>query len=250
MKEEKRAILDLILGIEHEKGRKSTLQLALKQARKLVGKKEEKTISRQTFFERRRNYNDSLGDEYVSAPQDLYEEQIEEIIYDNAEIRSDEEMDVLTALCLYLIALDQLGHIFGKQTNASNRIKDAITRSNTILIHTKQEKEAIANLRNSINHNFGLACYYPDTKKGKMKYVLCIGKDDGKHYPVVLPNSEWDGDWSNKKEETSTQIFPFSLMNFAEEVLASFIELHKSESIESPLGVEELKTRFTILINS
>ena len=250
MEEEKKAILDLILGIEHEEGRKSTLQLALKQARKLVGKKEGKTVSRQTFYERRRNNSDSLGEVYVSAPQELNEEQIEEIINDNVEIKSDDEMDVLTSLCLYLIVLDQLGHIFRERTTASNRIKDAIMLSNMVLIYAEQEKEVIANLRNSINHNFGLACYNPPKKNGKTKYVLCIGEDDGKHYPVILPNSEWNGDWSDKKEETSTQIFPFSLMNFAEEVLASFIELHKSESIESPIGVEELKTRFTISINS
>ena len=145
MKEDKEQILRLILGIENSEDRKSTLQLALKQARRLIGitSKEEASY---TLFQRRNSKDANSRDALIDT------------IF---EACSDEEMDILTSLSLYLIVLDQLGHIFGSRSNKSNRVKEALEKSNINTGLKDIELEEIADLRNSLNHNFGLACYNP-----------------------------------------------------------------------------------------
>ena len=159
-----------ILGIESEIGRKSTLQLALNQARKLGGAIQGEHVSRTQFLLRKVNEGHD-AEEIADTLLGSYH---------------DEEMDVLTSLSLYLIILDQLGHIFGKRSDDSNRVKDAINAANVTSKMNEEELNAIRNLRNSINHNFGLANYNPSKGIGLFKYILCF-EDDGNQKPVVEP---------------------------------------------------------------
>jgi hypothetical protein len=89
MKEENDRIIKLILGIESENSRKSTLQLALKQARRLVGVNHGEHANRVCFSLRNSNEEfdaEEIADSYLRS-------------------HSDEAMDVLTSLSLYLIIL-------------------------------------------------------------------------------------------------------------------------------------------------
>ncbi len=238
MEEEKNKILRLILGLESDDYRESTLQLALKQARRLVGWIQGESISRTNFILRR--------------SKDVQNE--EGLIDGVLEASLDEEMDVLTSLSLYLIVLDQLGHIFGNKSNRSNRVKDAIELKGLSLIKfkgrsmTESDLNAISNLRNSINHNFGLACYNPKTGSGVFKYTICFD-DDGNNKPVVNSLERWNGDWCDKNEESSIHVYPFSLMNFVEDIYKSYVRSYQWNRIQSPLSLEELKTRFTLKVN-
>ena len=232
MEEEKDRVLRQILGMEPEIGRKSTLQLALNQARKLGGVIQGELVSRTQFLLRKVNE----------------EHDAKEIANTLLSSYHDEEMDVLTSLSLYLIVLDQLGHIFGKRSNDSNRVKDAIDAANVTSKMNEEELNAIRNLRNSINHNFGLANYNPSKGIGLFKYTLCF-EDDGNQKPVVEPIKKWDGAWSDKEEDTSVHVYPFSLINYIEDIVLSFINQYTKGIIQSPLSADELKTRFTILVN-
>lgn len=228
MEEEINKILRLILGIELAEDRKSTLQLALRQARKLGGVEAGKMASYTMFISRRIKPNSN----------------VDEIVNNSFEAIQDEEMDVLTSLCMYLIALDQLGHIFGERNSGSNRVGVAIERSKNVL--SPDCTNSLKDLRNSINHNFGLSCYNERKNVGKKKYTLVL-VDDGENSPVEESKEIWLGNWCDKDERTSTHIYPFSLMNYAEKIINSFIKQFKDGTLKTPLCVEELKTRFTII---
>lgn len=233
MEDENNKILRFILGLESDACRKSTLQLALKQARRLGGVTLGESSSH-TQFILRRSKEGQDKDEMADAFFDAY---------------SEEEMDVLTSLSLYLIVLDQLGHIFGKHNNKSNRVRDAIDLSFTTAGMSDAELDAIKELRNSINHNFGLSSCRPGSEKGEFKFIICFD-DNGNNKPVVEPHLEWNGDWFDKSEDTSFHVYPFSLMNYVEKIIESFASLIQKGKITSTLSMEELKTRFTINICS
>ena len=163
-------------------------------------------------------------------------------------------MDVLTSLSLYLIVLDQLGHIFGNISNRSNRVKDAIELKGLTFIDysgramTESDLNAFSQLRNSINHNFGLANYNPQIQFGGFKYTICFN-DDGNNKPVANSLERWNGDWCDKNEESSIHVYPFSLMNFVESKYKSYVLSYQWNRIQSPLSLEELITRFTLNLN-
>ena len=238
MGNEKNKILRLILGLESSDYRKSTLQLALKQARCLGGVIPGEPSSYTKFILRRSKEGQDKN----------------EMINTFFDASSDEEMDVLTSLSLYLIVLDQLGHIFGNRSNRSNRVKDAIELKGLSLINyrgrgmTESDLKAISQLRNSINHNFGLANYDPKIQSGVFKYTICFD-DDGDNKPVVNSLERWNGDWCDKNEESSIHIYPFSLMNYVEDIYKSYVISYQWNRIQSPLSLEELKTRFTLKVN-
>ena len=238
MENEKNKILRLILGLESDDYRKSTLQLALKQARCLGGVIPSESSSYTNFMLRRSKEGQDKN----------------EMINSFFDASSDEEMDVLTSLSLYLIVLDQLGHIFGNISNRSNRVKDAIELKGLSLIGyrgramTESDLNAISQLRNSINHNFGLASYNPQIQSGVFKYTICFD-DDGDNKPVANSLERWNGDWCDKSEESSIHVYPFSLMNYVEDIYKSYVISYQWNRIQSPLSLEELKTRFTLKVN-
>ena len=233
MEKDKDKILRLILGLESDDYRKSTLQLALKQARYLGGVIPGEPSSYTKFMLRRskegQDKSKMINSFFVAS--------------------SDEEMDVLTSLSLYLIILDQLGHIFGPRNKSSNRVKDALEKSIIVSNLTDVELTEIAALRNSISHNFGLASYNTNQNVGVFKYIICFD-DDGNQKPVIDAIEKWGGDWCDKNDNTSVHIYPFSFINYVEQILNSFVKQHQEGKLESPLSVEELKTRFTIIISS
>lgn len=230
MEEEKQKILRVILGIEITNDRKSTLQLAITQAHRIMGLDKGDMASYYSFTQRKSKDEtdvEKIADTFLLSSQ-------------------DEEMDILTALSLYLIVLDQLGHIFGEQEEKiSNRIAKALEKSEICTL-SQSEMQAIADLRNSINHNFGLANYNPKTGVGTTKYIICF-EDSGNRKPIEEAQEKWDGNWNDKRERTSTKVYPFSLINLVEHVLMAFTNMLMKGTLKTPLGVEELKTRFTVL---
>lgn len=232
MSDNKKQFIELILGIRSESNRKSTLQLALQKARRLAGINVGEEANHAMFITRR-----STNESGVS-----------EIVDSFFAAAKDEEMDILTSLCLYLIVLDQLGHIFGPQNTKSNRVKDAIDIGNITANMSDEELNSIKELRNSINHNFGLASHDPWQKKPGKKYTICFN-DDGFQKPIIDATEKWDGDWHDKNERTSVHVYPFSLIKYIESVLNSFVQQYLNGVLDSPLCEEELATRFTILLD-
>ncbi len=230
--EDTQKILKLILGIESVEGRLSTLQLALQQARKLIGIDDlegEKKINYQ-IFQCRRPSQDSIANDIIDYAFKAHQE---------------EEMDIFASLSLYLIVLDQLGHIFGGRCNKSVRIREAIKKSKTSISFSEEELDAITRLRHSLNHNFGLANYNPTDNKGNIKFEIIMEKNEHLKF-VVCPSPPWSGNWCDKSESSSTKLYAFSFINYLEnEVLKSFVEQVRNETISTHLCVEELKTRFT-----
>ncbi len=217
MKEKKESILRLILGIGSTENRLSTLQLALKQARRLAVVNPNEIASHHKYVSR--NINEEVG---------------------------VEEMDVLTSLSLYLIVLDQLGYIFGSQISSNNRIGDAIIIANVPTHMNGNEQDAIVNLKNSINHNFSLINYNQLSDIIEQKYSFFF-VEDGNQKPIIESKEEWEGDRPDKDNCTSFHVYPFSLINYAEEIIKSIIRLYEKGIIQSPLSVDELTTRFTII---
>lgn len=222
-------ITDLILGITTDNICISTLQLALRQARRLIGYNSvDKKISKRDFEER-------MGVAEENPESDMYSKGL----FSNA---NHEEMDAMTALSLYLIILDQLGHIFDKKKVKSVKIEEAIDLVEPPLFKSDEAK-AITNLRNSLNHNFGLANCYKG--QGTHKFVLHFKSNED--IPIVLPTTEWDGIWSNKSESSSCHIHVFAMCKSIESIVSNIIEQYKEGKLYPSISdAEELATRFTI----
>jgi hypothetical protein len=232
--EETKRTLNLILGLSSEKGRKSTLQMALEQARHLIGYDKEKGITRAGYNCRRLNIRNENG--HVTA--DLIDDSRQEDMIDNC--------DAFTALTLYLISLDQLGCIF---TSGSRDLKIWDLLKCLEIPQLKGEDyqttdkilRSIDSLRNSLCHNFGLAA---KNASDCHKFILDFNDSD---CAIKLPVKHWNGNWNDKTEEMQTTVFVFPFCNAIEAAIASVLEKHKSDEFQCSMDVEELKTRFTIM---
>ena len=68
---------------------------------------------------------------------------------------------------------------------------------------------------------------------------------------VQLAQKEWDGDYSDKSDKTSTTVYVFPFINLAEEIIAKARKETKDGRLDFALkDIEEIKSRFTILINN
>ena len=221
---DKDSILKLILGFSKDERRKSTLQLALTEARHLIGFDISKKSIQRIDFEFR---NPIDPDE--DAKSDCFN------------TRDKGVCDVFTALILYLVALDQLGHVF--INNKKNvKICDLLKLSNVSQFKDRRILNAVKNFRNSLCHNFGLA----NNKRPFYKFTIDY-KD--REQILKLPQKTWKGVWNDKTEETQTIVYIFPLCNALEQVIDSITHQYTIGEISSSLSLEELKTRFTIITN-
>lgn len=229
--DDKEIVIKFILGLDEGKNsnRKSTLRLALEQARHLIGFDRTKSISNGQF--KARNF-------YVEA--ELCEK------CNDCEIKNkhcSDESDLFAALTLYFIALDQLGDLFGDATeNKSVKISSILKKTKLKEFEDENVRSAIESLRNSLCHNFGLA----NNRRTFYKFSLDFSGDDG---IVNLPQKQWNGTWSDKSKETQTIVNVFPLCNAIEKVIKSIVEKYENGELSCVIDdVEELKTRFTLII--
>ena len=221
---EKKKIAGLILGLEPDETRKSTLQLALENARHHIGIKDGEKPRGCSF-----NFRHDLVEKLESSRG-----------------RCSDEAEIFCGLLLYLNVLEQIGTLFCKDENETNGIKKAIKAFSTKKFN-KLEIKAIKDLRNSLAHNFGLVGYDTKNKKPTMKFTICIYFSDEIQTIVELPKPEWDGSFSDKSDETQCKIYAFPLFNLVEEVIEEVKKQYKSDKLQFAIGdLEEIKSRFTI----
>lgn len=227
-------LLDIIVGKKNDSEIKSTLQLALNQARLLVGydNSQAPAISRVNF--------ETRDAQFIS-------ECIEkEICADNLR-RADEPALIMNSLSLYLICLDQIGHIFFPSTSKSVLAGAVVIKMEyTEKFGTKDAPNIIDALRNSLCHNFGLS-----NKNNKYHYKFSLNYNEGESTsPIVEAKTKWDGifrDISDHENDTVINIFPF--MQETENLIAEIVRKYETKEIACSLSANELKTRFTIIYN-
>lgn len=136
--DEKKELLELILGIRIKNGMKSTLQLALQSARHYCGYTIGVPFSRKEFDLRQGG------------------------------TQLNDEGDMFAAILLYLIALEQLGTLFYDAKHGIDKVLESSFCS-------KEEKEAISHLRHCLAHSYGLAIR---SESRKTCYLYCIDFHD------------------------------------------------------------------------
>ncbi len=230
MDDERKKLLDLILGLREDPYRKSTLQLALEKARHSCGIEQGVSANENTFGWRQN---------MTELAQCLAERGIEKLPI------CTEETDLFTALFLYLNILEQLGVLFcGKNRGIANSIKR---------FSNNKDGDVLRNLRNSLAHSFGLVnikkCSKCHREYPTIKFILSLNRDETN--VVQLAQKEWDGDYSDKSDKTSTTVYVFPFINLAEEIIAKARKETKDGRLDFALkDIEEIKSRFTILINN
>ena len=148
--------------------------------------------------------------------------------------------DAFSALSLYLIALDQLGHLFVKGKE-SVKVGEILKKAKISEFGNEDIRKAIKQLRNSLCHNFGLA----NNRKPFYKFTLDFN-DENKI--IELPMKVWDGNWSDKMKETQTTVHIFPLCNAIEKAINSVITQYEQGEIQCVISdIEEVKSRFTVL---
>ena len=210
--------------------------MALEQARHLIGYDKEKGITRAGYNCRRLNIRNENG--HVTA--DLIDDSRQEDMIDNC--------DAFSALTFYLIALDQLGHLFVKKSKRKSvYVASLLEIAKTNEFSDEGCRMAVENLRNSLCHSFGLV-NMANSKNCFCKFTLDFTTVDK---IIQLPTAPWNGDWEDKSEATQIEIGVFPLCNAIEKVIVSIVEQYKRGEIPCSIeNNEELKTRFTIVCNS
>ena len=214
-------IIDILLGLEKEENRKSCLMMAIRNARHLTGRDVE-TGEAKDMNTMRTNVN--MRDE----------------VFDNCL----EDESFFAGIVMYLIALDSIGCLFGKKGNKKNSIKRALDQFSSL---SDGEISALVDLRNTLAHNFGLATekeHNNGNKKSKHKYTLAFS-DDAE--AIKLPETEWDGVFTNKDSSSSTVIGVKSFCNLVESIIANVYECHRNGDLEMRVDEDEAKARFTVL---
>ena len=228
--EEKKQLVDLILGRNECENRKSTLQMALEVARYLCGYKVDDYYSIASF-----NWGRNTSDD----------------VYNPVVRPTSKQSDIFASLLLYLIALEQIGNMFIEpiSANDTNGIAGSFYKYSVLKDDENGSKtdkiDAIKHLRHSLAHNLGLAIIDKSKKPEKCyKYTLELYSDDT--YIIKLPEIKWDGDWSEKSEKTSTKIHPFNLIKEIERIISA-IQSDRNIVFVKDKDSEEIRTKYTII---
>ena len=226
--ESERELIEIILGLRNDPTRKSTLQLALQSARFHCGIDENGNIDNFTFNTR---------------------QQLVEKIKNGLDINiPSNEADIFSALLQYFICLEQIGTLFyieeKMDKSENNGIINAINYFSSKELSQK-EKEALKNLRNSLGHAFGLVNIDMSKKIATHKYSLAFNDECDCIIRLPSKKNEWNGDYLDKREETSTIVYVFPLIRFIEETIANVVNEYKNGKLRF-CYMEEIKARFTI----
>ena len=157
---------------------------------------------------------------------------------------------LFSGILLYLVLLEQIGTLFRVRTysevSEKNGIKAALKMFAPSL--TKDEVEAINDLRNSLAHNLGLATEL-NMHSGKRKKHHLFTLDFNQNAElIVLPEEAWDGDFEHKYENNMTKIGVFAFCKQVETIVRQLKKLASCNDVELRLSEAEVKARFTIFV--
>lgn len=220
-------IIETILGLRHEDNRKSCLLMAIRSARYLTGR------------------NVDLGN--AKGIRDM---ELDVLMKDDVTTYWLDNEFFFSGLAMYLIAIDCIGCLFDNTTVLSGEKDRSICRAlESFSSLDKARIEAVNDLRNTLAHNFGLATekMLPkgNPKKYKHKFTLSFS-DDAE--AIKMPTTEWDGDYDNKEETTSTIIGVAAFCELMESIIANVYECNKKGQLKLRISENEAKARFTVLI--
>ena len=148
----------------------------------------------------------------------------------------------------YLLILDMIGLIFKVNSFYSSKknIYKALKQFSRL---SDKDIDVIISLRNSLAHNYGLI-NIPDSPREygtkRHKFIISTSLSSLIEYP--LSGHQWNGDYMDKSDNSSTKIGYIELCNLVEAVYADLISKFENSMIILSLdgGIEELKARFTI----
>jgi hypothetical protein len=149
----------------------------------------------------------------------------------------------------YLLILELIGEIFrlkkfttNKKTNIYKTLKQFSTSLND------KDIDTIIALRNSLAHNYGLINipYYKKEYSTKLHKFTLV--NDNTTDLIKYPIQKWNLDYSDKSDDTSTQISVIKLQDLIESVYKNLIIEIENDTVELALDekTNELKARFTI----
>jgi hypothetical protein len=151
-----------------------------------------------------------------------------------------------TGLINYLILLEQLGSIFKPKDQIKLIQTNGIFCSLKYYSNLSDDKiQAIKSLRNSLTHKFGLATEKKPNIGKPRKFIISI---ENNPEIINLPKDNWDGNFNDKSDNTSTIIYAIELVKIIESIYQKIIEDNNSENLELVLedGIPELNSRYTI----
>ena len=147
----------------------------------------------------------------------------------------------------YLLILDLIGEVFCLKTfstTSTNNIYKALKQfSNS----KDNDISTIIALRNSLAHNYGLVNIPVDSKENaskRHKFILINSKTND----LIKYQTLWDGNYSDKSDDSSTQISIIKLQDLIETVYNNLVIGIEQDTVDLALkkGLDELKSRFTV----
>jgi len=210
-----KSLIDINQPMENDSCRYSTLSLLLKGARKLSGR-------------------DLKTGEYIG----------EKLSKQNIEDGTDRSF-LFTGLMNYLIFLEQIGTIFNENPREkNNKIRVALKNFSSL---TNKKINAVIALRNSFVHNYGLAAYDNNNSNRHLRHKFSLSIERNTDI-VKLPIGNWGGDFSDKSDETLTEVYIIDLIDLIEGIYSQIREGVETDNLSSKLEEDEIKSRFTIIV--
>ncbi|TAJ10497.1 hypothetical protein DMA11_18885 [Marinilabiliaceae bacterium JC017] len=149
----------------------------------------------------------------------------------------------------YLLILELIGEIFRLKSFTTNK-KNNIYKTLKQFSYSLDDKDidTIIALRNSLAHNYGLI----NIPHKQNEYITKLHKftliNTRNANLIKFPLQNWNLDYSDKSDETSTQISVIKLQDLIETVYKNLTTEIDNNAVELALkkGIDELKARFTI----
>lgn len=154
----------------------------------------------------------------------------------------------------YLILLEQLGTILEVSCSSTS---DGMKEIDFVLCKyasflSEGERRAIRFLRHAFAHQFSLAIVQKKRKKGEKKidqncaHKFTISIEESKN-PVNLRKRDWTGDFTDKKDDSSTIIYVRAFGDMVEKIYSDFLRDVVDNKVSLAIGIDEIKTRFTVI---
>lgn len=149
----------------------------------------------------------------------------------------------------YLLILELIGDIFRLKTFTTNKksnIYKALKQFS--ILRNDNDIDTIIALRNSLAHNYGLINIPYNIKEYPTKLHKFTLINDNTTDLIKYPIQKWNLDYSNKSDDTSTQISVIKLQELIESVYKKLIIEIEKDKVELALDkkIIELNARFTI----
>ncbi len=217
-------LMKFILGLEKGQNRKSSFIMALKSARYCMGRD----------IETGKSFDDEAGG--IPAVYAMRDVIVDNWMFDEARFMG---------MTMYLILLDQMGCVFALKDKIADRNESGVKYALECFSNmSKDECDAIYALRCTLAHNFGLAT---ETRRGKA-YKFILSFDVNSPF-VSLPAKEWNRDYSDKSDETSTTIGIYALCNEIESVVNKIYDAYERGNLKFKADdINEVTSRFTLIV--